>query len=296
MRALQAVAGATGAGIGDFNPNAFERDGLISMPIQPSSAHGRFLLLLACLVLHVGTAGAAESERPAPWAFTTLYSHSALSGGRGNWEQLDNDLLYTASPRWIFGGSVDVRRRYSASDTLFGASVSFLPNAAWELHASAKAAPSAEFSPRRSYESGVQWRASQRWSLLLDARRFEFPGGSLRELRPGVIFWFDEATALTARYTDGRAFGSTGYHAYSLRLDHDFNAGQRLSIGYAHGIDPEQDPSVVPGVLLSESDLLTAYYRFPLRARLNLIVGAEYEDRHHAYTRAAASLGLSKRF
>ncbi len=241
-------------------------------------------------------ANAAESARPAPWALSTLYTQSALSQGRGSWGQFDNELLYTASPRWVFGGSVDVRRRYSASDTLYGASISFLPNTAWELHASAKVAPNADFSPRRSYATGAEWRASRRWSLLLDARRFDFPGGSLRELRPGVTFWFDDATALTTRYTDGRAFGSTGYHAYSMRLDHDFDAGRRLSIGYAHGIDPEQDPSVVPGVLLSESDLLSAYYRFPLRARLNLIVGAEYEDRHRAYTRTAASLGLSMRF
>ncbi len=256
------------------------------------------LALLAGLTLAWSQAIAEQPADSTPrWALSSLYTHSSLSNGRGDWNQLNSELLYNASPQWILGGQVDVRSRYATSDTLYGVNASFLPSKAWKLHASALVASDAAFSPTGSYALGAEWRATPRVSILLDARRFEFPTGGLNELRPGVIMWFgDDTTVLSARYTAGRAFGSTAYNAYSLRADHDFSSGQRLSLGYAHGIDPEQDPTTVPKVLLSEGDLYTAYYHFPLRSGWNLILGLEHEERRAAYVRTGLSIGFAGRF
>lgn len=250
---------------------------------------------LACLLLLAPTLGRAQEPAPDRWAFTTLYTHSNLSGARGDWNQFEAELLYQATSRVAFGAKADWRERLGVDDTLYTGSVSVQATDALEWHAAVTATADADFSPERIYATGVEWRPAQRVSLLLDYRHLEFADGNLREWRPGAILWFSDNTWLTARYSDGRAYGSTGYHASSLRLDHVFPGRQKLSLAYSRGVDPERDP-LLPGVLLTEADYITAFYRVPLRPSLDLILGAEYEDRRRLYTRTGLSVGLAARF
>lgn len=275
------------------------------LPAPIPRLRGRFAVALGLLAA-CGTAAAqsdpADAPTERPWALSALYTHSNLSGARDDWQQLDLDAYFRAGPRWAVTGGADYRRRADATDVVYGIGAEFYPNAAWQFHASVATTPDADFTYEHGYAAGAEWRAASWLSLLLETRGFEFDGGDLQEWRPGVTLWFnDDATALTARYTDGDAFDVVGYHAWSLRLDHGFAAGHRLSLGYAHGIDPERDPGV-PGVLLSEADYYSVFYRFPLRtgsdgaSALDLILGADYEDRRDAYTRTGISVGLAARF
>lgn len=192
-----------------------------------------------------------------------------------------------------------MRRREGLTDTVYGIGAEYYATPAWLLHAEVLATPGAHFTYDHGYVAGAQWRATPWLSLLLDTRAFDFEAGTLREWRPGAVLWFnDDATAITARYTDGDAFDGTHYDAWSLRVDQELGAGHRLSLGYARGADPERDPAV-PGVLLSEADFYSAYYRVPLRggaSGLHLVLGAEYEERPAAWTRKGLSVGLAMRF
>lgn len=259
------------------------------------SAHPFAVGVLACLLLTAPAAPHAQETAPDRWAFTSLYTHSSLSGARGDWNQLELDLLYQAAPRVALGAKADWRERLGVDDTLYTGSVSVQATDALEWHAAVTATADADFSPERIYATGIEWRPWQRVSMLLDYRHLEFADGTLREWRPGAILWFSDNTWLTARYSDGRAYGSTGYHASSLHLDHVFPGRQKLSIAYSRGVDPERDP-LLPGVLLTEADYISAFYRMPLRPSLDLILGAEYEDRRRLYTRTGLSIGLAARF
>ena len=253
-------------------------------------------LAVGLLAGHAAAAQAQDVASGDRWTFTPVYTHSSISGNRGgDWNQLELDLLYKASPRVLLGANVDFRERWGVNDTLYTGSVSVQATDALEWHASVTSTADADFSPERIYAAGIDWRPAERVSLLLDYRQLEFAGGNLREWRPGVVLWLSGNTWLTARYSDGDAFGSTGYHATSLRLDHVFAGRQKLSLAYAHGVDPERDP-LLPGVLLTEADYVSAFYRFPLRPALDMFLGAEYEDRRRVYTRTGISVGLVARF
>ncbi len=252
------------------------------------------LLLAAPLACAQAQATAADRD-DARWVLTSLLSYSTLDNGRGDWRGAELDLLYKVSPRLRVGGNVELRERGDQADTLYTASVSANPVAAWEWHAALTVTPNADFSAERIGSAGAEWRVSPRISLLLDYRQLRFASGNLREIRPGVILWFGDQTWVTARYTEGDAFGDAGYHAHLLRLDHVFAGERRLTLAYARGIDPERDP-LLPGVLLTESNLFAAVYRFPVRPQLDLVLGADYEDREPYYTRTGLLVGVSTRF
>jgi YaiO family outer membrane protein len=250
---------------------------------------------LLALALLAAPAARAQDADDARWTFTPIYTHSAVGDGRGDWSELDLDLLYRASDRVLLGANVDWRERWGARDTRYTGSIAVQATPTFEWHAAIAATPDADFSPKRSYSAGLDWKALPRLALLLDYRHLEVSGGRLREWRPGAVVWLSDRTWLTARYSDGDAYGTTGYHASTLRLDHDFGGRRKLSLAYTRGVDPERDP-LVPGVLLTEADYLTAYYRMPLQPALDLILGAEYEDRSGLYTRTGISIGLVVRF
>lgn len=244
-----------------------------------------------------GVAGADQDEDR--WALSALYTHSDFGSDRNDWQQLDVDLYHRASPRWVLLAGADVRKRVTLTDVVYGAGLGFYPNQAWQLHASITTTPDADFTYGSGYALDAAWRVKPWLSLLLGTRGFEYASGNLREWRPGATLWFnDDASTLTVRYTDGDAFDSVAYDGWSMRADQNFNEGRRLSLTYGHGIDPERDPGA-PGVVLTEADYYGAYYRFPLRAAgsgLDLILGAEYEDRHDVYRRVSVSVGLVTRF
>jgi YaiO family outer membrane protein len=226
------------------------------------------------------------------WQFTPLLGYSQLDNGRPDWRSAGLDVVYRASPSLRLGAGLDRLQRGDLRDTAFTASVSSNPSRSWEWHAALTSSPGAHFTALHSVLAGGEWRAGRSLSLLLDYRQMQFPGGDLHEIRPGVIAWFGDTTWVTARYTDGDAFDGTAYRSRSLRLDHVFAGGSRMTVVAARGTDPERDPQV-PGVLLTESDLLAATWRIPLGAHLALVAGADYEDRQPYYTRSGVLLGFA---
>lgn len=229
------------------------------------------------------------------WVFVSLFSHSGLSNGRDDWNEAEFELAYRVNPKFILGGRADVRDREQATDTLYSALFSYQARPDFEWHGALRLTPDADFAARQTYAAGLEWRSSPRVSLLLDVERLNFSEGPVDQYKPGLTYWFTEKTYLTGRYTYGRAFHEERYDAGSLRLNIGLSDDRRLIFGIAHGADPEKDPAV-PGVILTTADSYSLFYHVPLRPSLELIVGAEYEDRRDIYHRTTATVGFVRRF
>ena len=247
-----------------------------------------------------GTVGSGAYSRPAddvttPWTVTTLASHGSLSGARADWVEAGTEVLYRAGPGTYAGARAESRERNNTTDALYTALVSVQPVSSLEVHASVTAATDPHFSADETYAAGVAWRAIPRVSLLMDVSRLEFPAGAIDQHRPGAVWWFNERTFLTGRYTGGEAFGGTDFELWSLRLDAGNGGPVRVALGYATGEDPEKSLGA-PAVTLTEADTYSAYAHWRVRPRLELIAGLEYEDRAVAYTRTTGALGFSARF
>lgn len=229
------------------------------------------------------------------WTLSNLFSHSSLSGQRDDWNTNELELLYRANSDLILGGRVDVRNREQGTDTLYTALFSYQATPSLEWHGSLRLAPSADFSPLQTYVAGVQWRNSSKTALLFDVERLNFPEGSINQYKPGLTYWFTDKTYLTGRYTYGRAFNEESYDAGSLRLTIGLPGDRKLVLGVAHGADPEKDPAV-PGVILTTANTYSAYFHLPLSPGLELVLGAEHEDRRDIYRRNAVTLGFVWRY
>jgi YaiO family outer membrane protein len=257
---------------------------------------GRRHAACAALALALPLCAHAQDGSDDRWTFTPLYTYGDIHDQSDSWHEVELDLAYKASQRVVLGANVMHRDRGPFNDTLYTASISTYPIDALEWHASVTHTPDADFSPEQRFATGVEWRASRWVSLLLDYRHQEFAWGNARDWRPGAIVWFSDDDWLTARYTDGRGFG-TDYDGYSVRYDHRFAGDQRLTLGYATGTDPEIDPTLMlPEAFLTEADYYSISYRFPMRPGTDLIMGLEYEDRSPYYERTAATIGISMKF
>lgn len=259
---------------------------ILALGLVPCAAAGEHLGYTASI------APPAMFER---WILTSLYSHSWLSGNRDSWNEGGFELLYRVDPRLIVGGAVDLRQRSQDTDKLYSASFSYLSSPALEWHGVATFGQNVHFSARQAYTAGLEWRAQPRLSLLFDYKQLHFAEGTIHEYKPGITYWFSDDTYLTGRYAYGQAYGETSFDAYSVRLNLGFSDHRRMTLGFAHGTDPEKAPGL-PGVILTSADTYSIYSRQPLHGNLDIIVGAEYERREDIYSRSTVSIGFSARF
>jgi YaiO family outer membrane protein len=267
---------------------------LLTIVGRPAQSTCSAILILALLCATEAYAGDTHSA-DTPWTFSSLYSHSSLTGPRDDWNTLELELLYRASPALILGGRMDTRSREQGTDTLYSALFSYQASPDLEWHGSLRLAPSADFSPLQTYATGIAWRYAPRTTLLFDIERLNFPEGSVDQYKPGLTFQLTDRSFLTARYTYGRAFNASHYDAGSLRLSMGLPGSQKLVLGIAHGADPEKDPAVA-GVILTSATTLSAYYHLPLKPRLELVLGVEHEDRRDIYDRTTATVGFVWRY
>lgn len=254
-------------------------------PPAPAATSARLLAAEPC------------ARAPAHWIVTPLLSQSALSGERDDWLEASVEVLHRTTPDLYLGGRVESRTRNELTDVLYTALVSHTPARSFEWHAAATYVSDPEFSVEQAYTVGGEWRLARPVSALFDYARLEFPAGSIDQYKPGLVWWFSECNFLTGRYWYGRAFGEADYDGYVLRLDLGdvgLPAGARLAFSYAHGTEPEKQ--VGYPTLLTTADAYAAYLNWPLARRVELILGAEYEDRRDVYTRTAGTVGLSLRF
>lgn len=254
------------------------------------------LVMVPCLAMAQEPSAPPEDDPPKSdeWTLYTNYQYSDL-GNRGSWSTVDTELYYAPSDRWSMSVSASHRRRNEQSDTIYGLHGSYQATPRLEVHGSIYQTPDPDFSYRRGYGLGLEYQATDRVDVLLDARRLEFEQGSITEIRPGARFHATDQTAITARYTSGRAFGARSYDGWSVRMDHRFENNHRLSVGYANGADPEMEPGA-PDVILSDSSTVSVGYRFPVRQNVDMVLGAEYEDRPGSYHRTGVSAGVIVRF
>lgn len=261
-----------------------------------TSACFTLLALALCPYMALAQEGDPTPNPPKDdeWVMYTNYQYSDL-GKSGSWSTVDTELYYTPSDRWSMSVSASHRRRNGQSDTIYGVHGSYQATPRLEVHGSIYRTPDPDFSYRRGYGLGVEYQATDRVDLLLDARLLEFDQGGITEIRPGARFHATDQTAITARYTSGRAFGARSYDGWSVRMDHRFENNHRLSVGYANGADPEREPGS-PDVILSDSSTVSVGYRFPVRENVDMVLGAEYEDRPGSYHRTGVSAGVIVRF
>jgi YaiO family outer membrane protein len=230
------------------------------------------------------------------WILTTLGSHSVLTGNRRDWNEGSLELLRRLRRDLIFGGRTDIRQRSNDTDVLYTALLSFTPIRTLEAHGAVTLVPAAHFSAEQIYAAGLEWRAVPQISLLSDYERLNFAAGPIDEFKAGATVWFTEVTSLTGRYVYGHSFGErSAFDAYAFRLNLGWSESGRVSLGFAHGVDPEKDPGI-PGLIRTEADTFSAYWQVPLRRWLRLIAGAEFEDRKSIYSRTTGSAGFSARF
>lgn len=262
----------------------------------------RIAALAAALAALAATAAGADDEAQIPppdasppWILTPLYSHSTLSGGRPAWDSLDLQLLRQVTPGLVLGALVDAQRRPPDTDVGYGGSFSWYPLRRLEWRGEASDVPGADFLPEQTYTTGVEWRADTPISLALDYKRQNFSDGPINQWTPALTWWFSDQTWLTGRYTRGRAFGAQNFDAYAIVLNLGLPDAGRFTLTFAHGADPEKDPGI-PGVILTKATTYAAYYHWPLRHDLDLIVGAEYENRPGIYTRTTGSVGMNAKF
>lgn len=270
-------------------------------------AHGCRAVVAAALL---GTTMLARADEPGalaeeiavghessdPWRTSAVYSHSALSGGRPDWDQAALRVQRALAPGFFLAGFTDAQRRPPDTDVGYGADFSWYPIKTLEWRGAAMFVPSADFLARQTYGTGLEWRTTPLLSIAGDYKWQNFSEGPIDQISPAFTLWFDnDRTWFTARYSYGRAFHEQDFHSYSARLVAGMPDDGRFTIAYAHGADPEKDPGV-PGVLLTNATNYAAYYRLKLGRGFALIAGAEYEDRPGYYTKRTVSLGLDAGF
>lgn len=243
----------------------------------------------------LGTQGRAPSAPGLHWGITSLVSQGSLSGGRADWREALTEVLHRAARATYGGARIESRERNEQTDVLYTALLSHLPVRALEVHGAVTLASDPLFSAERHFLAGAEWRAARRASALLDVSRLEFPAGAIDQYKPGAILWFTERKFLTYRYAYGRAFGEADFDAHTLRLDYGGTGPLRVALAAARGTDPEKEPGL-PGVLLTDADLVSAYGHWRFAPGFELIAGAEYEDRQGIYTRVTGAAGLALRF
>jgi YaiO family outer membrane protein len=231
-----------------------------------------------------------------PWRTSAVYSHSTLSGGRPDWDQVVARLQRTVTPTLFVAGFVDAQRRPPDTNTGYGADASWYPVPTLEWRGAMMFVPAATFLAQQTYGTGLEWRASPAYSVAGDYKRQNFGEGPIDQVSPAVTLWFDDdRTWFTARYVYGRAFEAQNFHAFSLRLALGVRDSDRLTMIYARGADPEKDPGV-PGVILTNATNFAAFYRLKLGRGFNLIVGADREDRPGYYTKTTGTIGFDGAF
>lgn len=232
-----------------------------------------------------------------PWSITPLYSHSALSGDRPDWNEVDVGLDYRVNSALSLEAHVDRRGRFGKDDTLYSIGFSHHIDNQWEWHGALTQTPGAEFSANHIYALGTEWRPSAHFSLLLDVREWrfdEFDHGTLHEIKPGVIVWFDDATWLTVQYWHDSGFGRGSFNSRGLRADHVFDNGSRLTLSLSDGVEPDRDVAV-PTTLV-KARLGSVVGRIPLGSRFAAIAGFERSVLPGLYGRNTFTVGVTARF
>jgi YaiO family outer membrane protein len=218
-----------------------------------------------------------ESDNLRRWTVVPMFSYSVFNKGRESWQEESADIYYQPTKSFVMGGGIDILNRPpSGTDILYSALASWYPWSILEVHGEISLCPDADFSPNQIYRGGFQYQAMPRLGLLFDYDQLNFTGGDISQIKPGLSYWFNDASYLTLRYVRGWAFGDLNYNYYSAALNiGDMPGGGRLTLGFAYGTDPDIEFGTNL-TSLSNAYIYTLFYNQPLtRERLIIEEGVD---------------------
>lgn len=237
------------------------------------------------------------------WTVAPMFSYSAFNKGRESWQEETVDIYYQPTKTFVAGGGIDILHRPpSGTDTFYSAMAAWYPWGFLEVHGEISLCPDADFSPNQIYRGGFQYQAMPRIGLLFDYDQLNFTGGDISQIRPGLAYWFTDASYLTLRYARGWAFGDLEYNYYSAALNvGDMPGGGRLTLGFAYGTDPDLDFGTNI-TSLSNAYIYTVFYNQPVTRDLNIFAGIQYvyrlneENTAELYQQLTPTIGLVWKF
>jgi YaiO family outer membrane protein len=244
-----------------------------------------------------------ESDNLRRWTVVPMFSYSVFNKGRESWQEESADIYYQPTKSFVMGGGIDILNRPpSGTDILYSALASWYPWSILEVHGEISLCPDADFSPNQIYRGGFQYQAMPRLGLLFDYDQLNFTGGDISQIKPGLSYWFNDASYLTLRYVRGWAFGDLNYNYYSAALNiGDMPGGGRLTLGFAYGTDPDIEFGTNL-TSLSNAYIYTLFYNQPLTRDLNAFAGIQYvyrlnEDNNaELYQQLTPTIGLVWKF
>lgn len=237
------------------------------------------------------------------WTVAPMFSYSVFNKGRESWQEESADIYYQPGKTFVAGGGIDILNRPpSGTDILYSAMASWYPWSFLEVHGEISLCPDADFSPNQIYRGGFQYQAMPRIGVLFDYDQLNFTGGDISQIRPGLAYWFNDATYLTLRYARGWAFGDLEYNYYSAALNvGEMPGGGRLTLGFAYGTDPDIEFGTNL-TSLSNAYIYTLFYNQPVTRDLNIFAGIQYvyrlneENTAELYQQLTPTIGLVWKF
>lgn len=235
----------------------------------------------------------AETAQTKPrHATSVMYSHSSLSQGRGQWDELDTTYYYMIHPQVMGTARVVVRDRNGVRDTIQELGVEYYPPGRWQFRAHGARTVHPDFTYKSAVGAGVSYYLNERVDLHLDAKQYRFEQGNITEIRPGVGVHLSPQTQMVGTYIQGDAYGRGNYQGGVLKVIHQTQRNHRWTVSASSTIDPERTDV---GVDFSRSKQLGVTYQFPVRTNVDVVVGAEHEWREE-YNRTGVMMGVVARW
>src|SRR5438067_7868967 len=94
---------------------------------------------------------AVDRESSEPWRTSSVYSHSALSAGRPDWDQVALRVQRALAPGFFLAGFADAQGRPPDTDVGYGVDFSWYPIKALEWRGATMFVPGADFLARQTY-------------------------------------------------------------------------------------------------------------------------------------------------
>jgi YaiO family outer membrane protein len=236
-------------------------------------------------------AGTATEYR---WQLNVDGSYSALEGNaQADWKEGTAQLRYQATEDTALAGTVEVSRRFGATDVYGELRIDHRISDGATFYLSAGGTPNADFRPEWQIGAGGSARlraGTNPTSLTLDARQARYRSGDIQTVVPGVEQYLAGGRAwVTARWIN--IFDETGAHRSGWLARGDVLAGDRLRL-FAGLSDA---PDVSEGVVIDTFSLFGGI-SYDLDERSTLRISLAHEDRAQGSDRLQLGLGIGRRF
>lgn len=237
------------------------------------------------------------------WTVVPMFNYSVFNRGRESWQEESLDIYYQPSTAFVVGGGIDILNRPpSGTDIFYSAMASWYPWRILEVHGEISLCPDADFSPNQIYRGGFELMVLPRLGILFDYDQLNFTGGDISQLRPGLVYWLNDAVFMTLRYARGWAFGDLDYNYYSAALNvGDMPGGGRITLGFAYGTDPDIEFGTNT-TSFSNAYIYTLFYNQPVTRSLNVFAGLQYvyrlteDNKGELYQQLTPTIGLVWKF